>query len=93
MEKAQALASREKYWSELSSDEKIERLRNEVKQIRNLRNNIDSLLSKFSLHQHGENNEILIPDNSSTGLLGALRDFSPEGGCYGCDECAKRVRI
>ncbi len=58
-------ASREKYWSELSIEEKIERTRSEVKQyqrsVAQIGDQFYNLMRQFGTHQHGESGLILIP--------------------------------
>lgn len=67
-----------KTWAELNSDEKIERIREQVKniQFRNSLNErqIQKLLNDFDKHNHAENGMVTIPFNRyevSGGLLGS----------------------
>ena len=64
-----ALASRQKYWSELSSDEKIERMRREVKELQSQIASLTGILlefgSDFRNHTH-VNDRIVKPIDSLT---------------------------
>lgn len=57
-------AYRAKYWSEITPDEKIERLREQVKfaaaTIERLQEAIARLTSVFPQHQHGPNGDVLV---------------------------------
>lgn len=54
----------EKYWGELTPEEKIERMREHVKYaaatIEQLREIVDRLTAVFPQHQHGQSGEVLI---------------------------------
>ena len=57
---------REKYWSEISIEEKIERMRKEVKSLQREIRSLGDLLQNLSEHNH-LNNEIVMPLRSRRG--------------------------
>ena len=57
---SQKSAGREKYWSELSSKEKIERLRDIVRCLKEEVRDIRIKVSQVSNHKHDENGEAVI---------------------------------
>lgn len=85
------LASREKYWSELSIEEKIGRMRQIVRsqreQLQHLDRIVSGLMAKFEAHSH-DAQRVLIP--SSLGLeanigqfrIGKSRDAEDGEDCY-----------
>ena len=50
-------ASREQHWSEIDSDRKIERLREEVKRWQRIVSDMRETVEKLSRHTHGPNDE------------------------------------
>ena len=72
----EASCGREKYWSELSIEEKIARMRLVVKsqadEVQNLRTIVSGLVAKFEAHSH-EGGRVMIP--SSLGLEQAIGQF------------------
>lgn len=71
-------ASREKYWSELTSDEKIERLRRELKKTvgRNseLSAEVAVLKTIFNQHSHDKFDRVLVPQDMVKSNYGG-KDF------------------
>lgn len=66
------LASREKYWNELTSDEKIERLRLEVKRLQTEKEDMTGKLERARViaeyHQHNEHGFVVMaPDHVKEG--------------------------
>lgn len=61
---ADAMPSREKYWSELTADEKIERMRSEIKGLRSTNeyqaSMIHKLRSAFYSHSHDMQNGYIV---------------------------------
>ena len=67
MDKSANMPCREKYWSEIDSDERIERLRLEVKRlIRQLQEAQDKIF-KLSVHQHASDGTMLTRFNEPGG--------------------------
>ena len=60
-QKGIGLAMREKYWDELGTDEKIERMRAEVKRWQRKCDRLERELSGLQSHQHGNDGTILVP--------------------------------
>jgi len=58
-----AVCGREKYWNELSDSEKIERLREQVRNLRVAIIKISNTVYKLKKHSHNDK-QILIPMNS-----------------------------
>jgi hypothetical protein len=59
--------SRQKYWKELTADEKVERLRSEVKRLSSLCIHLSSILERLREHQHAQGGGILVPFDQQTG--------------------------
>jgi len=64
----QAKASREKYWSELSIEEKLERTRRMVNITREENNRLSALVSTLRQHIHVEN-EMFFKEERSIGMV------------------------
>lgn len=64
-------AKREKMWAELTDAEKIERMRDQVKQLARLVQRHDSGIYQMQEHRHGNDGELLVPLNSRRGLAEA----------------------
>lgn len=62
-------ASREKYWSEITADERIARLRSELKRTQRRCEEQGKLIAKLVVrsedHEHGANGRPVMPINSS----------------------------
>ncbi len=58
--------SRQKYWSEIDDQEKIRRLREEVKQLKRRFENIASIVDKLSDHDHADG-KVVTPLHSRFG--------------------------
>lgn len=56
-----SLARRDKYWSELTADERIERMRQEVKRMDRLLSECYAELLQLRAHQHGPLGQMLFP--------------------------------
>jgi len=61
-------SSRPKYWSELNSDEKIERMRDEVKMLKSQSQNFVNKMNRLENHEHSPSGKILTPYNQNSGL-------------------------
>ena len=66
MEKDFPRITREKYWGELTTEEKIERMREQVKNLQREIRDLGSLIQSLSEHSH-LNNEIVMPLRSRRG--------------------------
>ena len=55
-------ASREKYWSEINSEEKTARLRHRVKELESSLGELRNQLGKLLKHQHGDSGLLLPMD-------------------------------
>lgn len=53
---------REKYWSELQESEKIERMRQQVKQLQGTLDRAMTLITKLTRHKHIDDRVVLIED-------------------------------
>lgn len=62
-------ASREKYWSELTDMEKIERLRKEIKFLKSLNGSLIGDNRKLLQHKHLPNGDICVEIRNSDGYL------------------------
>jgi conjugal transfer/entry exclusion protein len=58
---------REKYWSELTTEERVERMREQVKNLQREIRSLGNLIQNLSEHNH-LNNEIVMPLRSRRGL-------------------------
>jgi len=58
---AEGMCRREKYWSELTDSEKIERMRDEVKRWQYKCAEMQNVVDKLHSHQHAPNGEIVVP--------------------------------
>ncbi len=71
--------SREKFWKELSIEEKIERMRNAVKGIDANLSATRTVLRKIEKHSH-QDNKLVIPfeDDHCGGMVGRIRGDKPD---------------
>ena len=80
-------ASREKYWSEITADERIARLRSELKRTQRRCEEQGKLIAKLvtrsEAHEHGANGRPVMPLDSSRH---EERDEAPLRGTQG-DDC------
>ena len=66
-------ASREKYWSEIDADEKIARLRKEVKCLQLLLSDVRDQVQRLGRHSHDQRGEIVIRLLDSGGpMMGSI---------------------
>ncbi len=63
---------REKYWSEINDTEKIERLRKEIKYLKNRISDISSQSYKLEQHEHNALGKIVVPINSGGSPTGMV---------------------
>jgi len=61
MDNTKPQPSRQKYWSELKSDEKIERLREQVKSVQYRQQGMEELLQRLNNHSHLPDGSIVVP--------------------------------
>jgi hypothetical protein len=72
-----SLCSREKYWDELTSDEKIERLGRQVEQMSRALNN-DRRMNEFLRRHHHLNGKMVVEmDGGYNQAEGVFRDAGP----------------
>jgi len=72
------MPSRQKYWVELTADEKIERMRGEVKSLKIMVNSLNDFIQLLLDHGHGHNGKVMTTvDNASHHLRCKLADRSP----------------
>jgi hypothetical protein len=64
--------SREKYWSELTTDEKVERMRNEVKDLIRLVVQLDYRLRLLFRHSHSEGRITAPIDEIRAEVIGSM---------------------
>ncbi len=76
---------REKYWSELGVEEKIERLRQQVKSLRSSEERLDRIVEMLKWHQHSPTNGhvlVEIKDQISIHGHGSSRGLPPNDDVY-----------
>lgn len=61
-----AMPSRERYWSEIDSIEKCERLRREVKRLQRTVRELNATVYQLKRHEHGGNGEVCVPMSAGT---------------------------
>lgn len=67
---AMCAGSREKYWGELTADEKIERMRSEVKRLKTATEVTKVLVEELLAHEHGARGEVLTRITSELAMRG-----------------------
>lgn len=76
----ECMPSRQKYWGELTADEKLERMRAEVKSLKVTVNSLNDFIQLLLDHSHGSNNKVVTTiDNATQHLRCKLADRSPRG--------------
>jgi hypothetical protein len=65
------MESREKYWSELTTDEKVERMREQVKNLIRIVDRLDYKLNLLLRHSHHEGG-VTIPIDECREAIGAI---------------------
>lgn len=88
-EESAKLPSREKYWSELTDSEKIERLREYAQRVEYLTQRINELEVLFDNHEHLNGR---IVRSAVSGQTTPSR-YGSNPNCWGCEECRKNTRI
>lgn len=83
------MAAREKYWSELTDSEKIERLREYAQRVEYLTGRVNQLEVLFDNHEH-LNGKIVKP--AISGQTEPSR-YGSNPNCWGCEECRNKTRI
>lgn len=71
----QCLAKREKYWDEMTSDEKIERLARELAYLGDANQRLHEQMWAMERHEHGSAGKLVVPLHDSRIGDGSPRQF------------------
>ena len=81
------MAQRQKYWSELNQEEKIERLRESINLMEGLKRQVEKLERLLQEHTHDKNGDVVVK------LSPLDESIIGRNQCCDCEECKKKVRI
>jgi len=86
LKEVQGLA-RQKFWKELTADEKIEKLREIVKTYADMHDRMGRLEKLLNEHSHRQNGDVVIDYKKFI----VPKSFSGRSDCYRCEKCREEV--